>query len=56
MISAILFIFILKAISAPTWCFVLAWVIFAIDVLGALCKLWKAGKEYGQTHKKEEKK
>lgn len=52
MISAILFIFILKAISAPTWCFVLAWIGFGVNAFSALWKLWKSGKEYGEKNVK----
>lgn len=53
MISAILFIVIFKIIGAPVWCYVLAWAIFGIDVIGALWKLWKSGKEFGQKHKED---
>lgn len=53
MISAILFIFILKAISAPTWCFVLAWTGFGLSAISALWKLWKSGKEFGQNHRED---
>lgn len=48
MISGILFLVILKLISAPTWCFVLAWMCIIIDVGVALLKMYKLGKESGK--------
>lgn len=48
MISGILFLVILKLISAPTWCFVLAWAVIIIDALVGLIKIYKLGKEAGK--------
>ena len=48
MISGILFLVILKLISAPTWCFVLAWMCIIIDAITALFKVYSLGKERGK--------
>lgn len=48
MISGILFLVILKLISAPTWCFVLAWICIVLDAITALLKVYKLGKESGK--------
>lgn len=48
MISGILFLIILKLISAPTWCFVLAWICIIFDAISTLLKVYSLGKERGK--------
>ena len=48
MISGILFLVILKLISAPTWCFVIAWIYLATKCLSFLADIYKIGKEKGK--------
>ena len=45
MVSAILFLMILKLISAPTWCFVLAWGLLIVNANKVIIGIYKMGKE-----------
>ena len=48
MISAILFLVVFKLISAPTWCFVIAWILFGIHALHGIITAFKFTYERGK--------
>ena len=48
MLTDILFLIVFKLISAPTWCFVVTWILFGIDALVSLTKAYKFIYEKGK--------
>ena len=48
MISALLFLVIFKLIQAPTWCFVIAWILLICKSIELLFSFYKIGKKVGK--------
>lgn len=48
MISAILFLIVFKLINAPTWCFVIAWILLINQAIKLLVEAYKIGKKVGK--------
>lgn len=45
----ILFIIVFKLIHAPTWCFVVTWIMLGFKIIVFLCKTcFKAGRDAGK--------
>lgn len=51
MLHDILFLIVFKLVSAPTWCFVIAWILFGLDALILVAKecskIYEKGKKDG---------
>lgn len=55
MTSAVLFLIVFKLISAPTWCFVIAWILFGVQavrfIFSTIKFAYERGKENGNKSK-----
>lgn len=48
MLTDILFLIVFKLISAPTWCFVVTWILFGLNAIISLTKAYKFIYEKGK--------